>query len=383
MKPFLNKLSLTQMNSIIRPASEVSLIMKIIIESIATIIFVIFLTGCMKISQIKQAADPTSTPVATQEPKKVVETNLPVLEIWRWKGNIYSRNSPSLLIVEDYLILATRDTDLQVRLIVFDATNGNVMWNKPFDSSPYPNNFNSLYADKKQIYIGSSNYVQAFNLNNGELLWMGAEQPWDKRGTLDVYYQEGVVEAYSDYTLYILDPQTGKTIETIESPEILMKVGEKYYETYDPNYHILEAKNITTDTLFWSKNLHEKIQLWPIFINDKMYLSLGADYGINNRQIVALSTRDSQILWRSDGYVSNVTLSQDLLFAIKGDASIVAINAITGEQMGEVTMEPAQTYQYKGTQHWGDYLIAASDKYVAAYYGDSQELIVFERTDTP
>jgi outer membrane protein assembly factor BamB len=335
----------------------------------------------METSQMKQVTDSTSIAVATQAPKKAVEINLPVLEIWRWKGNVYSHNSPSLLIVGNYLILATRDPDLQVRLIVFNVTNGDVIWDKPFHSSPYSYDFDSLYADKEQIYIGSLNYVQAFELSNGELLWTGAKQPWGRRGTLDIYYQEEVVEAYSDYTLYILDPQTGKTIETIESPEILMKVGEKYYETYDPNYYVLEARNITTDTLFWSKNLHEKIQLWPIFTNDKMYLSLGADYGIDDRQIVALSTKDGQILWRSEGYVSNMALSQDLLFAIKGDASIVAIDVITGAQIGAITVEPAQTYQYKGTQHWGDYLIAASNKYVATYYSDSQEFIVFERTD--
>ncbi len=375
------KTPLIQINPITKPVSSKvsSIIMKKNIGVVVAIIFAIFLTGCLSVSQTKQSAIPTSTLVVVQEPKEVVESSLAVQELWQWRGNICSYNSPSLIIVGDYLILAT--CDLQARIVTFDANNGRMIWDKPFDPSSPLNDFNSLYADKEQIYIGSRNYVQALKLSNGELLWTGAKQPWGRRGTLDIYYQEGVVEAYSDYTLYILDPQTGKHIETIESPEILMKAGEKYYETNDPNYYVLKARNITTNSLLWSNTLHKKIQHWPIFRDGKMYLSLGADYGVDDRQIVALSTHDGQILWRSGGYVSNTAQSQDLLLAIKGNASIVALNPETGEQVGEITVEPAQTYQYKGTQHWGDYVVAASDKYVAVYYGDSQELIVFERTD--
>jgi hypothetical protein len=60
----------------------------------------------------------------------------------------------------------------------------------------------------------------------------------------------------------------------------------------------------------------------------------------------------------------------------------VGLDAKTGQEVGHIEITPSPTY-YDEEGIFQDTLntIVASDKYVAAYYGDSQELIVFERTD--
>jgi len=193
---------------------------------------------------------------------------------------------------------------------------------------------------------------------------------------LEVYFY-----ASGDNLLYILNAATGDVLEIVHKPQILFRMTGTDYEK-GTRYDRIVARDNATQQLLWEQEIGGKIQLWPIFIDNIMYVSTGPDYGIDDRQIFALSTKTGKIIWQSpEEFVSNIAFGQSMLFAIRGDASIVALDPQNGKKVGELTMEPALTYQYTGNQHRGDYIIEASGKFVVAYYKDSRELIVFKRTD--
>ena len=325
----------------------------------------------------------TPTPTIIISPLKTIRSSsLPLKEMWRWSGNVVSGNVPNLAMNGNYLVLAAIDNEppWNINIITFDIS-GKQLWEKTYPETKLPNDFNSLATDGIRVYIGSGRYLQAFDINNGNLLWTGAKERDGIPGTFNVYVDNGNVYGYSyyDYMVYRLEPQTGETEEVSHKPGIIIEMAGKDYGEY--GFNRITSKDTSTNQLLWKQDLGAKVQVWPLFSDDMMFVSVGTDRGTDDREIVALSIDNGQILWRSGGYVSNIALSQNLLLAIKGNASLVALNPKTGEQVGEVTVQPAQTYQYKGTQHWGDYVVAASDRYIAAYYDDSQELIVFERTD--
>jgi outer membrane protein assembly factor BamB len=311
-------------------------------------------------------------------------SDLELREIWRWSGSILSHNAPSLIVVNDYIVVATIGDDAGIQIVTFDARTGNVLWKQPYAASNLPGSFWSVNAATGQIYVGSGSYVQSLDLHTGELLWIGGKERSGWHGSRNVYPKGDQLEVYwyasGNNFLYTLDAATGDVLEIVQKPQILFRMNGIDYEQ-GTRYRIV-ARDNATQQLLWEQEIGRKIQLWPIFIDNIMYVSTGPDYGIDDRQIFALSTQTGKIIWQSpEEFVSNIAFGQSMLFAIRGDASIVALDPQSGKKVGELTMTPAATYQYTGDQRYGDYIIEASSKFVVAYYKDSRELIVFEQTD--
>lgn len=325
----------------------------------------------------------TPTPTAFVSQSKTIETsNLPLQEIWRWSGNIVSAHTPNLVFTDDYLIVVEFDNQIQAKIITFDVHTGQRMWERPYSETQTPNNFDSINADDVQVYVGSGRYVQAFDLNDGQLIWTGAKGSAGIPGPLNVYPQADKLYAYSyyDYVLYTLDSRTGETLNVSILPGILIRISGIDYGEYGHDY--LWAKNAQTQELLWEQNLDKKIQLWPLFVNDTIYISAGDDYSIDDRQVFALSAQTGTIMWKSaEEFVSNITYSQEMILAVRGDASIVALSPENGQIVGLVTIKPSETFQKRSYQRRGEYLVAASDEYLAVYYHDSHDLIVFEWDD--
>lgn len=332
-----------------------------------------------------QFVNPPSTPTSILQivspPKQITVASLPLQEVWRWSGTIRSLDSPSLILGDHRVILAAFDRQ-ETKVVVLDISTGAVIWTDRYTPSEAPNNFWSVYADRERVYVGSGVYVEAFDIETGHLLWRGGEVRSGWHGSRNVYPKANQVDVYlytDDHSLYTLDKRTGETLEVIEQPRLLFRLDGVDYEA---GAHCAEivAKDSLTHQVLWQQNLKGKRwQLWPIVSNNILYLAAGADYGVANRQIFALSTKTGQIIWQSPAsFVSNIALSREMLFAIQGDATIVALDPETGKQVGQITMQPASTYQAVGSQRKGDYLVAASDRFVAAYYKNSRELIVFQ-----
>jgi outer membrane protein assembly factor BamB len=248
--------------------------------------------------------------------------------------------------------------------------------------SEYIPNIHSVTADQERVYIGTITYVQAFDLETGQELWRGAEQPSLKRGGLAVYSNGDRLEVYDvSEPDYILDPKTGRTIEEIFHPSLFFRWNEIDYSIVRGNY-LLEAKEVMSNEKLWSHAFPGYIHRWPVFADNIMLLtSRGQIFGVKARTgEIVWQTSDAQATFTHPEYITGVVLQGNLAYALRYDAAIVGFDPETGEQVGIIQMMPDRTLE----DDKGDvthYAIATSDRFVAVYYGNSQELIVFERIE--
>lgn len=369
-------------------------------KSILIIILIAGVAGVILFSQ-----DEKNKPNITLSPsKEIIVNDLSLREIWRWSGLMTggSGDPPKILIKGDFTILAIKDTslgDYDQRVIALNIQTGEMVWaSKPTFERP-----SSLYADNEQVYVGYNNRAEALDIKTGKRLWVGAQQPERKKGTLHLYARNEQIEVYDIDTkdfplntkLWLLDSQTGETLEIVEVPTIFFQDADKYYLS---NYIMgsfgagLIARDKTTNTELWQLHTTGLVRCWPIIIGGMMYLDAGDVYAVNtDNGEIWWSYEDADIINPDTGNVDEryenlliprIAYGRNVLYFVKSNSSIVGLNSITGEVVGTVEISPPPTY-YDDEGRFQDtyYLITASDKYVAAYYGDSQELIVFERTD--
>ncbi len=346
----------------------------LIVAIFANLLFMFFL------SRIRQAPEPLPVNVAT---KQIIESSLPLQEIWRWSGIIKpSQSMPNLVVIDNRIIVVERRTSDE-EIMVFDALMGKLIWKrKPFPRTGSPSShFESVGADNERVYIGTLDNVQTFDLETGQLLWTGAEQPWLKHGTLHVYPKGNRLEAYSyyDYFVYTLNASTGDLLEKNEYPDVIIKNDDIVFGEF--RHNTVWAKDVKNQQILWKRDIGKLVQPWLIFVDDMMYFSAGAESGIDNRQIFALSTETGEIIWQTpEGFISNIALGKNTLYAIRGDATIVGLDPKTGQVRGEIKMAPPRTYQDDGSWKTA-YTIAASDEFVAVHYSNSRELIVFKQVN--
>jgi len=315
-----------------------------------------------------ESATPTASPA-----KQIISNSLPLIEKWRWSGLIHNLFGPPIVAIsKDSIVIATPSG--KKRVVVFDVHTGNIIWEGDFIS-----NLRSLHADNKRVYIGEIRYVKAYDLETGQVVWQGAEQDSFKRGGLLVYPEGERLQVYDPYDgfLYMLDSETGQTFEKTQWSRLFFKRGNIYYSGTCGTgiINCLDAINGQSGETLWSNDFEGGLFRWPIFMDDIMFVNAGG-------QLVAVNTETGEFVWQSTAgnFVTEMALGNELLYAIRDDATIVGINPKTGDQEGVIEIIPEQNIEYTGG-YAPYYTIAASDKFVAAYYSNSQELIVFERVE--
>lgn len=338
----------------------------------------LILFGCQFVSPVRfisPFATPTLQPAAPS--KQIVQNTLPFVERWRWSGDINNlSNFPAVVITKDRIVILGRERAEQ-RIIVFDAYTGKPMWESEIIRS-----IDSVTADEERVYIGTLFNVQAFDLKTGQKLWQGVEQPSMKRGGLVVYSKKDRVEVYDIYEslVYILNSATGQVIDKI--PKLLFfRWNGIDYSVVRGNY-FLEARDTNSGKKLWSYAFPGYIDGWPVFTDDTMLLnSRGQIFGIETRTgEIVWQTADTQTTYIHPQYITNAALQDERAYALRYDAAIVGFNPETGEQVGIIKMMPDRTLE----DDKGDvihYAITTSEKFVAVYYGNSQELIVFEKVN--
>lgn len=337
----------------------------------------IVLFGCQSVISIPTSrafrTNPTVTPSGAS--KQVTIATLPLVERWKWSGMVPGLDYPPLVVVAEEKVVIVAHDGGGSKVAVFNAHTGNPIW-----QSDYIHHLETLNVSNNHVYVGTMRYVQAFDLETGQILWQGAKQPWDKKGFLYVYATDEQVQVYDFHQehLYLLDPQTGTTLEERDYPQIFFKKGDIYYSgcRYGYKTSCLAAVNATTNQILWSRRFKGLVHLWPTFIEDQILL-------INSGgQLFAINNATGEIIWQSEGlhFVTGPAKQDNLIYAIRSDATIVAFKPETGEEAGTIEMTPNRTIE-DNEGYLLHYAIAASDKFVAAYYGNSQELIVFEKVN--
>jgi hypothetical protein len=321
----------------------------------------------------------TSTPRISASSKQLTLNTLPLVERWRWSGNIDNLSiSPLAGVATENRIVVIGREGADQRVIVFDAHTGRSLW----ESEYILNVIRSVAADEERVYIGTITYVQAFDLKTGQKLWQGAEQPSMKRGGLVVYAKEDQIEVYDilEPVVYILDAATGQIVDKIPKKLFFRWKGIDY-AIVSGNYY-LEARGAVSNERLWSHAFPGYIDGWPVFTGDTMLLTArGQIFGVKARTgEIVWQTIDNQTTFTHPEYITGVALQGNLAYALRYDAAIVGFNPETGKQVGIIQMMPDQTLEDdKGYVRL--YAIATTDRFLAVYYGNSQELIIFERIE--
>jgi len=318
-----------------------------------------------------------STPIPSAPTKQISSISLSLNESWRWLGLIGNMSGTPLVVIrEDRIVIVTRATLGKSKVVVLNAHTGTITW-----ESDSIDNLSSLYADNKNVYVGTIRNVQAYDLKTGQLLWEGARQDINKRGGLNIYAEGNHLNVYDSYNnrLYILDSETGEIIKEIDYPALYFVKDNIYLsDACSSNLRVtcLNAIEGINGNLLWSHDFGAGIRLWPVFIGSTFFINSGGD-------IFAIDIQIGDIKWdfTQDSYVTGLALGDNRLYAIRNDAAIVSFDPETGEQVEVIEMTPKQDIEYKGGEvpYIPYYTIAASNNFVAAYYSNSQELIVFEK----
>ena len=90
----------------------------------------------------------------------------------------------------------------------------------------------------------------------------------------------------------------------------------------------------------------------------------------------AIDTTDGSLQWYAleDNLVSNFAIIDQTVYVIRGDGDIVGLALDTGQEVGAIEFDTDQTDPNRNA-----YLLSASDHKLFVYYGDSRELIAFQR----
>ena len=336
--------------------------------------------------------------------KQVVANTLSLQELWRWSGVVpYGRNHPPKLIIQKNLVIlaitdreATRYTN---KLIALDAQTGTLIWEtKPTFEGP-----DSLYADQERVYVSYLRYVQAFDLATGQELWRGAQQSTYKKGGLHVYASESQVKVYdTDTTRYslnsrqfILDAKTGETKNVNDWPGLFFEQNNIYYasDLIGGSFGAgMIAKDKGSSDTLWRLDTTGLVRQWPIIVENMMYLDAGDIYAFHpDTGETYWIFEDTDVIEPKSGSVdkrykntliARIAYGGNRLYFIRSDGAVVGLNPKTGQPTGIIEIEPRPNfYESDGLFKDTAYLIAASDQFVAVYYNDSDELIVFKRQD--
>jgi outer membrane protein assembly factor BamB len=335
--------------------------------------------GCRPIEPVPVMFD-RSTPVPISPTKQISINGLPLHEIWRWSGLVGTiSGTPVVTIEEDRIVINTRSSLGETRIVVIDAPTGATVW----ESSSPIQNFSSLDADREHVYVGALRSVFAYDLETGQRLWEGAKQDVDKRGGLNVYAEGQHLKVYdpSGNRLYILDSETGETTQEIDYPALYFANDNIFLvDGCSRNLRVtcLNAIEEIKSNLLWTHNFDGGIHLWPVFLGDSFFINSGGD-------IFAVDIQSGEIKWEftPDTFVTELALGDNRLYTLRSDAAIVSFDPETGEQIGIIEITPEQDIEYKGGEvpYFPYYTVASSNRFVAAYYSNSQELIVFEKSE--
>lgn len=354
------------------------------------------LTGCMFNS--------TVAPQASVSSKAIVSNSLPLQEIWRRSGLtvLGDKSPPQILIKSGLIIISIKDPQAvryRTKIMALNIQTGELIWES---KSIFANTY-SLSADEQNLYASYLRYVQAYDLKTGKDRWQGLQQPQSKRGGLEVYATGDQVDVYDIDTskfplnqlLFSLNPETGRTIKTMNWANLFFHQGHIYYASALIGGSFgagITAKDKQTGHTLWELDTISNVRRWPIMEDDTMFIDAGDVYAFNSTTgEVYWIFEDIDVIYPKTGnadkryenrLTAKIAYGDRLFFFLRSDGSIVGLNPKTGEPIGEIEIDPPPNY-YADDGSFQDthYLIAASDEFVAVYYNDSQELIVFKRQD--
>jgi outer membrane protein assembly factor BamB len=327
--------------------------------------------------------DRSSPPTQSLKSSRVTAGgNLPFHEKWRTdQVFIHNTRFNRLYAHENRLFFVSyEDNNGTGRLKALNTNDGSLLWK----TEPLPNTVMSLLvADQERVYLALSDEIIAYDLSTGDAQWnaplLGSRTSYKLdilENTLMVYSEEDIsLDGSEELLVRKYDSRTGLQIDTQRSL-IASKHSSLLLSTMDYEYwtdaETLWAINTKSKHEQWRVTLDNRIEYEPLF-DDSIFIFASGIFS----DIVAIDNISGKQTWKyQDKVVSDLTIKDGVLYAIKADAAIVGINPETGNEVGSINLEPQFTES--GSRSLA-FLIAVYENLLFTYYGDSQELIAFSR----
>ncbi len=330
---------------------------------------VFILLGCLGCSRPAATPSPTPSPLK----REIGLQTLPLQEKWRVKsGMIEGYERPTLVSTHLGDILFANGE----QLVLLDNESGQIIWQTNHKGSRHAD---SLVVDEERAYLTSDWRLSAYGLADGHLLWQ-TEQQADHRGYY-LYLKEGLLLEYerpsvkAGDVIHTFDPKTGLKLDSQVYPapdgyflDILL---EKVWLRMGQNE--LLATGWNSNNVLWRLRLGQwdKVRS-PAVVDNFLVLTNGSV----ELDVLVVKLDTGEVLWAKPGFVSNPVVVKNTVYVIAKDASIRAYELTSGQELGSISIKPAQTNsQYT-------YALASSKKDSSLYvhYGDTGELIAFGRT---
>jgi outer membrane protein assembly factor BamB len=340
--------------------------------------FLIIILSCLLSSCLGpiRTSYPTSTP--SSPPREIDQIqNFPWRERWRVKVGLlqhnYHKNAGNLTATEAGVVIV--DDTWTLRFIKADT--GNLRWVVEL-SGPV----DTLVSDEDKVYAAgdAGQIVEAYQLQTGELAWKADITLPDHSG----YYlnlQERGLYAYQlgqEEAIYIFDRQSGKNLDKIRildmgqrSTNLLLLGDQEWLQANDEAIVFVRA-----DQVVWQTNLGGVPQKFP-WLHD----NLSIVYFKNDRTVfdglAGLDRSTGSLIWDRPGeFFSNFIIVDDLLYVISKEADVLVINPENGQTVGQAEFSP-DTIDIAHPIS----AVAADRDMLYVYFGDSQELIAFEKVE--
>lgn len=324
------------------------------------------------ITVYKSFSPNSPTPTSSRQ---FTHNSLGLQEVWRSRNVWLPITGPKFTVADSTVVIANHDPNasLHYRLQALNTKLGRQLWEIDL---PQRVGVHSLLIEERRLYVGIDWEIQAYDLANGQLLWQTPGEPI-QRTRYELVWSNGTLINYStvlqeDYSLMsVYNPSTGTLLqqEKVSAFPLLTTAKVEYRGSCDQ----LSAINIPSKKVKWQTRLSGCPQHKPVLIDSSLLVATYSDY----RSIAGLhliSTVDGRVIWYAleDDLVSNFAIIDRTVYTIRRNGDIVGLDLDSGQEIGVIQFNTDQTDPSQNA-----YWLAANERQLFAYYGDSRELIAF------
>jgi outer membrane protein assembly factor BamB len=324
------------------------------------------LAGCSS-SGTRSTPTPSPQPLASRQ---LAENTLRLREYWRISSIRLPNSpydSPVLLATSGRVVCVSYESksfSYVTRLRMYDAASGKLVWEVQLRQGGI-----FLAIDNERIYVLAHFDIQAYSLNDSQLLWKAQEMPGHAVYFLHSDGEKLYVRDLTNWKVYYLDARTG---EQLGSDSLL--TGSKFALLAQlPQFDLhtssraLQAVDKATQQVLWTTDIDklEPVMRLPVLVDNILLVGI-------REQVLAIDAQTGQVKWRNKDtpFASNFVVMNGYLYALDEKARLLQLDVKTGQEKGRIQFTPART-SVSDKRYW----IAADGQMLFVSFEDSQELI--------
>jgi outer membrane protein assembly factor BamB len=284
---------------------------------------------------------------------------------------VYQDSFGSCLAIIDNVLVFLGGTDENdgVTLVGSDIETGAPRWKTDTRMmSTFAYDANHIYGDV------NNGQVAAYDIMSGKIAW----QVHLSRGNSILYTTATASDLYVEMipaASYNLDLRTGGVKQTFSAfegmPTFLIQDKIRFWK---PRPESMQATNIETENTLWSAQFDGEIIQTPVFYEDFILVKTGRST-VGNIYVLDIAT--GEIIWQANLVASNISSSENVVYYLTTQAQLKAVDIRTGEMIGTIDFTPSLYELSPLDLSNRPFNVAAYDKTVVVYFGDSRQLFTF------